>query len=177
MRNKSVWRGLLLAGLLNLSLGSTVALADNTALTQKLAALEKSTGGRLGVAWIDGDGLRYGYRADERFPMTSTFKTLAAAAILHNSVSQPNLLEKKIRIREADRVAWTPVTGNYFGKEMSIAALCAAAIEYSDNLAANYLLKELGGPQGVTAYARLLGDTLTRLDRQETELNSAAPGD
>lgn len=65
----------------------------------------------------------------------------------------------------------------YFGKEMSIAALCAAAIEYSDNLAANYLLKELGGPQGVTAYARLLGDTLTRLDRQETELNSAVPGD
>ena len=50
MRNKSVWRGLLLAGLLNLSPGSTVALADNTALTQKLAALEKSTGGRLGVA-------------------------------------------------------------------------------------------------------------------------------
>ena len=74
-------------------------------------------------------------------------------------------------------MAWTPVTGNYFGKEMSIAALCAAAIEYSDNLAANYLLKELGGPQGVTAYARLLGDTLTRLDRQETELNSAVPGD
>lgn len=179
MRNQSLWRGVMLAGLLNISLAATAAQSDgaHAALTQQLAALEKSAGGRLGIAWIDTDGARYGYRADERFPMTSTFKTLAVAAILHNSIAQPGLLEKKIPIREADRVTWTPVTGHYFGKEMSIAALCAAAIEYSDNLAANYLLQELGGPQGVTAYARSLGDTLTRLDRREPALNSAQPGD
>lgn len=175
MQKNGLWRYSLLAGVL--SLCSASALANEAALTQKLTELEKSSGGRLGVAWIDGDSQRYGYRADERFPMTSTFKTLAVAAILHKSVSQPDLLEKKIVITNADQVPWTPVTGDYIGKPMSIAALCAAAIAYSDNLAANYLLHELGGPQGVTAFARQLGDKMTQLDRVEPALNSAIPGD
>ena len=174
MQKTRLWRYSLLAGLFSLWTGSV--LASEASLTQKLADLEKSSGGRLGVAWIDGDH-RYGYRADERFPMTSTFKTLAVAAILHKSVSQPDLLEKKVVINNPHRVPWTPVTGKYTGKPMTIAALCAAAIEYSDNLAANYLLQELGGPQGVTAWARQLGDPVTQLDRYEPELNTAIPGD
>jgi beta-lactamase class A len=175
MCNTFLWRRSLFAAALTLF--SAAVQADEAALTQQLAALEKSVGGRLGVAWIDEGASHYGYRADERFPMTSTFKTLAVAAILHQNVSQPHLLEKKIAIEEADRVPWTPVTGNYFGKKMSVAALCAAAIEYSDNLAANYLLKEAGGPQGITRYARYLGDSVTQLNRLEPELNSAVPGD
>ncbi|URQ62473.1 class A beta-lactamase [Pantoea alhagi] len=173
MQKNCFWRYSLLAGLF--SLWSLSAMADEATLTQKLAGLEKASGGRLGVAWIDGDR-RYGYRANERFPLTSTFKALAVSAILHKSVSQPGLLEKKVMINNADNVPWTPVTGNYIGKAMSIGALCAATIEYSDNLAANYLLHELGGPQGVTAWARQLGDRITRLDRYEPDLNSAVPG-
>lgn len=174
MQKSCLWRCSLLAGLL--SLWSAGALADDASLTQKLAELEKANGGRLGVTWIDGDQ-RYGYRANERFPMTSTFKALAVAAILDKSIGQPDLLEKKVMIKNGDRVPWTPVTGNYIGKAMTIAALCAAAIEYSDNLAANYLLDQLGGPRGVTVFARQLGDPLTRLDRVEPALNSARPGD
>ena len=175
MQKRRIWRYSLLAGLF--ALWSAGALASEAALTQKLAALEKSSGGRLGLAWIDGAGQRYGYRADERFPLASTFKTLAVGAILHNSVHQPELLEKQVTIVNPDGVPWTPVTGKALGQSMSIAALCAAAIEQSDNLAANYLLRELGGPQGVTAFARQLGDNLTRLDRVEPMLNSAIPGD
>ena len=170
-----LWRYSLLACVL--SLGSAGAAASEAALTQKLAELEQASGGRLGLVWINGEEQRYGYRENERFPMTSTFKTLAVAAILDKSISQPDLLDKKVMIHNADRVPWTPVTGNYIGKAMTITALCAAAIEYSDNLAANYLLHELGGPQGVTAFARRLGDNVTRLDRVEPALNSARPGD
>ncbi|WP_442800806.1 MULTISPECIES: serine hydrolase [unclassified Rhodococcus (in: high G+C Gram-positive bacteria)] len=46
-----------------------------------------------------------------------------------------------------------------------------------DNTAGNLLLRRLGGPTAVTAFARSLGDTVTTLDRWEPELNSAEPGD
>ena len=60
---------------------------------------------------------------------------------------------------------------------MTLADLCAAAIDWSDNTAANLILNEIGGPAGLTAFARSLGDETTRLDRNEPTLNEAAPGD
>ena len=56
-------------------------------------------------------------------------------------------------------------------------AICAAAVTLSDNTAANLMLASFGGPAGLTAFARGLGDTVTRLDRIETELNEGTPGD
>jgi beta-lactamase class A len=60
---------------------------------------------------------------------------------------------------------------------MSVAEICEAAVTLSDNTAGNLLLASFGGPPALTAYARSLGDGSTRLDRIETELNEAAPGD
>jgi beta-lactamase class A len=60
---------------------------------------------------------------------------------------------------------------------MRVEALCAAAIEWSDNGVANLLMEQVGGPPAVTAYVRGLGDPLTRLDRVEPALNTAIPGD
>ena len=60
---------------------------------------------------------------------------------------------------------------------MSVADLCAATLQYSDNSAANFLMTILGGPQAVTAFAHSIGNTVFRLERWETELNSAIPGD
>jgi beta-lactamase class A len=60
---------------------------------------------------------------------------------------------------------------------MSIRELCAAAITLSDNTAGNLLLASIGGPAGLTAFARTLGDDMTRLDRIEPDLNEALPGD
>ena len=60
---------------------------------------------------------------------------------------------------------------------MTLGALCAAAIEQSDNTAGNLILDVIGGPAGLTNFARGLGDRVTRLDRIEPELNSATPGD
>ena len=60
---------------------------------------------------------------------------------------------------------------------MTLAELCQAALQQSDNAAANILLNRIGGPQSITAFARSIGDERSRLDRWETELNSAIPGD
>ncbi|MDQ1920392.1 class A beta-lactamase [Massilia pseudoviolaceinigra] len=144
----------------------------------RLAALEKAAGGRLGVAAVDtGNGRQLGHRAGERFPMCSTFKAIASAAILAHGKNVPGLLEQRIRYTKADLVTYSPITEQELDKGMTVAELCEATIQYSDNAAANLLMKLIGGPAGVTAFARSVGDTTFRLDRWETELNSAIPGD
>ena len=148
------------------------------AASARLAALEQSFDGRLGVHAIDtGSGEALGYRAGERFPMCSTFKVVLAAAILQQGTVTPGLMQRRIRYAAADLVAYSPITERHLADGMTVAQLCAAAIQYSDNTASNLLMQVLGGPQAVTAYARAQGDPAFRLDRWETALNSALPGD
>jgi beta-lactamase class A len=149
-----------------------------TSLDRQLAALEASFGGRIGVAVLRaGSDERLGYRADERFPMCSTFKLLAVAAVLTRSMSDEALLQRHVDIDAKELVAHSPITEKHVVDGMSVSDLCAAALQYSDNTAGNLLLRLLGGPSAVTAYARSIGDDVSRLDRWETELNSAIPDD
>ncbi|RYY85730.1 MAG: class A beta-lactamase, partial [Comamonadaceae bacterium] len=135
-------------------------------------------GGRLGVMALDtGTGSRWAWRADERFPACSTFKVLAAAAVLARSVDDAGLLTRRVRYPASELVTYSPVTEKHLADGMTIAELCAAALQYSDNTAGNLLLRQIGGPAGVTNYARSIGDSTFRLDRWETELNTAIPGD
>ncbi|NVI83185.1 class A beta-lactamase [Janthinobacterium sp. BJB401] len=144
----------------------------------QLAALEKSAGGRLGVAaWRQGSELRVAYRADERFPLASTFKAMLAGAVLARSVSQPGLLDQHVRYEKKELVTYSPITEKHLADGLTVADLCAATLQYSDNSAANFLMTLLGGPQAVTAFARSIGNTVFQLERWETELNSAIPGE
>ena len=144
-----------------------------------LSAIEADSGGRLGVAILDtATGARCGHRADERFAMCSTFKLLAAGAILARVDGGRERLDRRIRFAANRMVAYSPITKEHAGRGgMTLGELCEAALTYSDNTAANMLLAALGGPTAITAYARTLGDRATRLDRIEPELNQAAPGD
>ena len=152
---------------------------DTDAAEKRIAAIEKRLGGRLGVAAIDtGSSRRLEHRAGERFPMCSTFKLLAAAAVLHRVDEKKEQLTRFIPYTKADLLEHAPVTREHVNEGgMTLSALCAAAIEYSDNTAANLLLQTIGGPEGLTRYARSIGDEQTRLDRLEPHLNSAVPGD
>jgi len=144
----------------------------------RLAQLERQAGGRLGVAARHtGTGGALAHRADERFPLCSTFKLVLAGAVLHRQAAEPGLLQRRVRYDQADLVAYSPVTEKHVGAGMTVAELCAAALQYSDNSAANALMRMLGGPAAVTAFARAVGDTAFRLDRWETALNTAIPGD
>lgn len=141
-------------------------------------SLEQKLGGQIGVMAIDtGSGKRIAHRADERFPMCSSFKMVLAAAALHKSVEAPAWLQKQIPVSAADMLHHAPVTTKYQGSTISVEMLAEAAVRYSDNPAANLLSKEIGGPQALTAYARSIGDKEYRSDRYELELNSAVPGD
>jgi beta-lactamase class A len=146
---------------------------------EALVALERRSGGRLGVAVFDtGSELAIGYRAGERFPMCSTHKFLTAAAIL-TMVDQGQLeLDRRVSYGSADLLEYAPIARKHVADGfMTVNALCEAAIQWSDNTAANLLLGLIGGPSGWTRYARSIGDATSRLDRTEPALNSAIADD
>lgn len=155
---------------------SAAGLSELAAEWEKL---EGSLDGRLGVAVIDtATGERLARRGDERFPMCSTFKLLAAGALLACIDTGEEKLERRVRFAASDLVSYSPVTKRHAGGDgMTLAEICAAALTQSDNTAGNLILANIGGPAGVTAFARRIGDAVTRLDRTETALNKATPGD
>ncbi|NBA93440.1 class A beta-lactamase [Pseudomonas sp. R5(2019)] len=172
-------RFLLVAASLPLSIGSwaTESIIDRVFIS-RCAALEKQLNGRLGVFALDtGNDTQLGYRATERFAVCSTFKMMLAAAVLKFSERKPGVLQQRLRYSKSELVSYSPVTERYIDEGMTVAELCAAAVQYSDNTAANLLIKLLGGPSAVTEFARSIGDQAFRLDRWETELNTAIPGD
>ncbi len=151
---------------------------DDLSFEARFEQIEERLQGRLGLFAIDtGDGKQLGYRADERFPMCSTFKMLLASAVLQRSMREADLMRRHIGYGREELVAHSPVTEEHAGEGMTVGDLCAAAIQYSDNTATNLLIRMLGGPAAVTAFARSIGDAEFRLDRWEPDLNTAEPGD
>ncbi len=159
----------------------TDALAERAKfdLAARLAEIEATAQGRLGVAILDTkSGELYGSREFERFPLCSTFKVLAAALVLSRVDSGEERLDRRVVFSAADVVEYSPVTKDHAGPEgMTISDICAAAITVSDNTAGNLMLASFGGPEVLTKYLRTLGDAATRLDRIEPGLNEATPGD
>jgi beta-lactamase class A len=178
-RKRRLFASLLLAlPALSLAKPRTPAPSGRSDLEREVLRLERESGGRLGVALLDTrDNTRFQHRGDERFPMCSTFKLLLAAAVLRRVDGGDESLSRRLSIRKQDLVSWAPFSETRVGADASVEELCAAAVTQSDNTAANLLLPTIGGPAGIGAFARTLGDAHTRLDRMETELNSAIPGD
>jgi len=159
--------------------GSARAARRWSAAERRLADIQTAAGGRLGVAALDSaTGEALGHRADERFAMCSTFKLLAAACVLSRVDAGKDSLDRRVRFSKSELVTYSPVTQLHADTDrMTLADICEAAITQSDNTAGNLLLASFGGPAALTAFARSLGDEVTRLDRIETALNEAAPGD
>lgn len=148
-------------------------------LEQRLAALERRHGGRLGVAIFDTASQRMiSHRGDERFALCSTFKCLAVACVLARVDRQQEDLSRLLVYGKEQLVPYSPTTEKHAdGSGLSVGSVCEAAITLSDNTAANLLLDSLGGPQALTAWLRSIGDPATRLDRREPELNENRPSD
>ncbi|MBO4206203.1 class A beta-lactamase, partial [Micromonospora echinofusca] len=141
-----------------------------------LRRLESEFDARLGVYAVDtGSGRTVQYRADERFAYASTFKALAAAAVL--DLTSPAELGTVVRYTRDDLVTYSPVTEKHVGEGLTLRQVADAAVRYSDNTAGNLLLRRLGGPQRFEEALRAIGDGTTEVDRYETELNEARPGD
>jgi beta-lactamase class A len=145
----------------------------------ELEAYERESGGRIGVyAENVATGARLAWRADERFVMCSTFKASLAACMLARVDCGEDQLAAMIAFGKADLLDYAPVAKqNLAAGAMSIAGMCKAIVELSDNTCANLLLARIGGPAALTAFWRSLGDTTSRLDHNEPGLNRSPPGD
>jgi beta-lactamase class A len=148
-------------------------------LRSEFTRIERESQGRLGVAVLDTQSHKQiGHHAEDRFPMCSTFKMLATAAVLARVDAGKERLDRRITFKASDVVVNSPITKDRAGGDgMTLAAICEAAMTFSDNTAGNLILSSLGSPHALTAYARSIGDTMTRLDRNEPALNEAVPGD
>ncbi|WSK41140.1 class A beta-lactamase [Micromonospora maris] len=138
--------------------------------------LEQEFDARLGVYAVDtGTGRTVAHRADERFAYASTFKALAAAAVLKATSAQE--LDQVVRYSRDDLVTYSPITEQHVATGMTLRAIADAAVRYSDNTAGNLLFDRLGGPAGFKQALRDIGDDVTEPARIETALNEATPGD
>lgn len=153
-----------------------VALAESNSTNdlqsakQRLSELEKGYQGKIGVYAIDTTtGAVIAHRENEMFPMQSTLKFMVATAVLQKNA---NALNRVIHYSKKDMVAWHPITGQHLSTGMTLKALSEAAISYSDNPAANVLIRDLGGPSAVTAFARSIGNTSFTVSHYEGNLNS-----
>jgi beta-lactamase class A len=171
-------RTVLIAGAAALTAAPFAASAATNSVAD-LSDIERHVDGRIGFAALDtGSGRRLHYRADERFAMCSTFKLALVAEVLERVDKGRLTLAQSIAYGQSDLLSYAPVTRAHVAEgAMSLGDLCAAAIEVSDNTAANLLLPLIGGPAGYTARLRRLGDATTRLDRNEPTLNTNLPGD
>ena len=147
-----------------------------------ITAYERETGGKVGLyAENIISGAKLAWRADERIVMCSTFKASLAACVLARIDQGKDHLEQMVAYGPKDLLEYAPVAkqniANNAKASMSVADMCAAIVELSDNTCANLLLAWVGGPSALTAFWRSTGDTVTRLDHNEPELNRSPPGD
>ncbi len=145
----------------------------------RIEALQRRHNTTIGVSAVDLDsGRAVSHLESEPFAMCSTFKGYAVARVLQMVQGGELTLDRQVFVDPVQTgLPNSPRTAPNSGGQMSLSELCAAAVQVSDNAAGNLLLQTIGGPQAVTAFARSIGDDRTRLDRWETELNSATPGD
>ncbi|WP_019612892.1 class A beta-lactamase [Psychromonas ossibalaenae] len=157
---------------------SLFSLADSRPLVKKIKQIENELDARVGVSIYDaGNQKSWDYKGDLRFPLMSTFKSLACAKLLADVDGGHISLQSSIVIKQSSLVTYSPVTQNYVDKEFTLYQACSAAMLMSDNTAANIVLESINGPKGLTAFMRKIGDQVTSLDRIEPALNEALPGD
>ncbi|MFC7393743.1 class A beta-lactamase [Scopulibacillus cellulosilyticus] len=149
---------------------------QTTSTNQKFAQLENKFDAHLGVYAVDtGTNRTVAYRPDKRFAYASTYKALAAGAVLkQNSIDK---LNKVITYSKNDLVSYSPITEKHVDSGMTLREICEAAVRNSDNTAGNLLLRQLGGPDGFKKILMQIGDKVSKPKRFETDLNEAVPGD
>jgi len=155
---------------------SNFAMANSVevnSVEQRLARLEKEFDGKIGIYAINtGNNQVIAYRANDRFPVQSTFKLIGVSALLKESDKKSDLLNEVIHYTKNDLLVWHPITGRHVKDGMTLEALSEAAMSYSDNTAINLIMKKLGGPENVTNFARSIGNNSFNITHYERDLNS-----
>ena len=165
-----------------LALGASACIPPDQSPMGRLAAelrlIEAVGNGTLGVELFDTvSGIAVGLKHDRRFGHASSFKFSLAALLLQRHAAGQIDADKRVTWTEADMLEYAPFTRERIGTGATLRELARATQVTSDNPAANILLRNLGGPAGLTAFWRSIGDEVSRLDRFEPEMNIVPPAE
>ena len=157
---------------------SFVSSAHANTIIKRIEEIESQLGARIGVSIYDVTNNKlWNYNGDTRFPLMSTFKTLACAKLLDDVEKGLQSFSTPTVITKSSLVKWSPVTKKQIGEKFTLKQACSAAMIMSDNTATNIVLTGIKGPKALTQFMRSIGDNVTRLDRVEPYLNEALDGD
>jgi beta-lactamase class A len=167
-------RRLFLGG--TLALGAWACVPPDQSPAGRLAAelrlIEADAGGTLGVEIFDTvSGMSLGLNQDRRFGHASSFKFSLAALLLQRHAAGTIDADKHVMWSEADMLSPAPFSRERIATGATLRELARATQTTSDNPAANILLRQMGGPAGLTAFWRSIGDEASRMDRYEPENN------
>ncbi|HEX5870343.1 MAG TPA: class A beta-lactamase [Longimicrobium sp.] len=150
------------------------AAADSGALDSVFTAIERQSGGELGVAArVVENGRTVGHRDGEPFPMASTYKLPIALAVLAQVDSGRITLDDTVRLTPADyRLGPGPVSERLpaSGGTVTVRRMIESMMMFSDNTATDALMKLAGGPLAVMAHLRARGVEGMRVDRYEGQV-------
>jgi beta-lactamase class A len=164
----------------SLALGASACIPPDQSPLGRLAAelriIEAAGDGTLGVELFNtATGASVGINQDRRFGHASSFKFSLAALLLQRHAAGLIDADRRVTWSEADMLSYAPFTRERIATGASLRELARATQITSDNPAANILLRELGGPAGLTAFWRSIGDDVSRVDRYEPEMNLVPP--
>jgi beta-lactamase class A len=150
------------------------AAADSGALDSAFTAIERESGGELGVsAVMVENGRTVGHRDGEAFPMASTYKLPIALAVLAQVDSGRISLDDTVHLTPADyRLGPGPVSERLpaSGGTVTVRRMMESMMMFSDNTATDALMRLAGGPQAVMAHLRARGVEGMRVDRYEGQV-------
>lgn len=165
-----------------LALGAAACIPPDQSPIGRLAAelriIEAAGNGTLGVEIFNtATGQSLGLNSDRRFGHASSFKLSLAALLLQRHAAGLIDADRHVTWTEADMLSHAPFTRERISTGATLRELARATQITSDNPAANILLRNLGGPAGLTAFWRSLGDEVSRVDRFEPEMNLVPTGE
>jgi beta-lactamase class A len=141
----------------------TGPVAAQTALQRQIRDISADARGKVSVACaLPESQLNCDLDARARPPMQSVFKLPLAVTALHLVEEGKLSLEQPVRFLPSDRIlphTHSPLQGNYpaGNVDVPLRELLRLAISDSDNIAADIVLRTVGGPAIVNEYIRSLG--------------------
>jgi beta-lactamase class A len=133
------------------------------ALRQQIAAIAAEAHGKVSVACsLPGTALNCDINAFAHAPMQSTFKAPLALTALHQVERGKLSLDDPVRFLASDRIlpsTYSPLQDEYpaAGVDIPLRRLLELAVSASDNVAADIVLRIIGGPEMVGRYIQECG--------------------
>jgi beta-lactamase class A len=141
---------------------STVLVAQPQ-LRQQVAAIATDSHGKVSAACsLPGTALNCDLNPHAHPPMQSVFKAPLAFTALHLIETGKLTLDQPIRFRASDRIlpqAYSPLQDQYPNGEVDLPLrrLLNLAVSRSDNVAADIVMRIIGGPSVVASYMESCG--------------------